>query len=78
MPEDFEYVYSRVKQDVLLASISGGTDICSCFALGNPLLPVKPAAPPTHRTGRPQTSVLHAQGGCLRALALRTCVAILG
>ena len=40
MPEDFEYVYARVKQDVMLASISGGTDICSCFALGNPLLPV--------------------------------------
>merc|ERR1719272_2346250 len=41
MPEDFEYVYSRVKEDVMLASISGGTDICSCFALGNPLLPVR-------------------------------------
>jgi len=41
MPEDFEYVYTRVKEDVMLASISGGTDICSCFALGNPLLPVR-------------------------------------
>ena len=40
LPEDFEYVYEKVKDDVLLASISGGTDICSCFALGNPLLPV--------------------------------------
>ena len=40
-PEDFEYVYDKVKADVLLASISGGTDICSCFALGNPLLPVR-------------------------------------
>jgi len=39
-PEDFEYVYTKVKKDVLLASISGGTDICSCFALGNPTLPV--------------------------------------
>jgi acetoacetyl-CoA synthetase len=40
LPEDFDYVYEKVKNDVLLASISGGTDICSCFALGNPLLPV--------------------------------------
>ena len=40
LPEDFDYVYEKVKDDVLLASISGGTDICSCFALGNPLLPV--------------------------------------
>jgi acetoacetyl-CoA synthetase len=40
-PEDFTYVYEHVKDDVLLASISGGTDICSCFALGNPLLPVR-------------------------------------
>ena len=41
MTEDFEYVYDHVKKNVLLASISGGTDICSCFALGNPLLPVR-------------------------------------
>ncbi|KAL1507871.1 hypothetical protein AB1Y20_007478 [Prymnesium parvum] len=40
-PEDFEYVYAKVKADVMLASISGGTDICSCFALGNPMLPVR-------------------------------------
>lgn len=41
LPEDFEYVYDKVKGDVMLASISGGTDICSCFALGNPMLPVR-------------------------------------
>jgi acetoacetyl-CoA synthetase len=42
MQEDFNYVYEHVKQqDLMLASISGGTDICSCFALGNPLLPVR-------------------------------------
>jgi acetoacetyl-CoA synthetase len=40
LPESFDYVYQRVKEDVQLASISGGTDIVSCFALGNPLLPV--------------------------------------
>ncbi len=39
-PESFDYVYRDVKRDVQLASISGGTDIVSCFALGNPLLPV--------------------------------------
>jgi len=39
-PESFDYVYEDVKDDVQLASISGGTDILSCFALGNPLLPV--------------------------------------
>ncbi len=39
-PEGFDYVYRDIKSDLLLASISGGTDILSCFALGNPLLPV--------------------------------------
>lgn len=38
--DDFEYVYTHVKADVQLASISGGTDIVGCFALANPLLPV--------------------------------------
>ncbi|MCY3820084.1 MAG: acetoacetate--CoA ligase [Gammaproteobacteria bacterium] len=41
-PESFHYVYRHFKEDVALASISGGTDIVSCFALGNPLLPVYP------------------------------------
>ena len=38
--ESFDYVYTDIKQDILLASISGGTDIVSCFALGCPILPV--------------------------------------
>ncbi|MBD9425414.1 acetoacetate--CoA ligase [Pseudomonas sp. PDM15] len=38
--ESFEYVYRDIKSDVCLSSISGGTDIVSCFALGNPVLPV--------------------------------------
>ena len=38
--ESFDYVYSQIKQDVHLASISGGTDIVSCFMLGNPISPV--------------------------------------
>lgn len=37
---NFNFVYDKVKKDVLLSSISGGTDIISCFMLGNPLLPV--------------------------------------
>ena len=36
----YDYVYASVKRDVHLASISGGTDIVSCFALGNPIAPV--------------------------------------
>jgi acetoacetyl-CoA synthetase len=36
----FDYVYRDVKSDVCLSSISGGTDIVSCFALGNPMSPV--------------------------------------
>jgi acetoacetyl-CoA synthetase len=36
----FDYVYRDVKADVCLSSISGGTDIVSCFALGNPMGPV--------------------------------------
>ncbi|HEX9447659.1 MAG TPA: acetoacetate--CoA ligase [Dongiaceae bacterium] len=39
-PESFDYVYEKVKQDVCLSSISGGTDIVSCFMLGNPTIPV--------------------------------------
>jgi acetoacetyl-CoA synthetase len=38
--EGFDYVYSNIKDDLCLSSISGGTDIVSCFVLGNPLLPV--------------------------------------
>jgi acetoacetyl-CoA synthetase len=38
--ESFDYVYQQVKTDVMLCSISGGTDIVSCFALGCPILPV--------------------------------------
>jgi len=38
--ESFEYVYDKWKKDVQLSSISGGTDIISCFVLGCPILPV--------------------------------------
>jgi acetoacetyl-CoA synthetase len=39
-PQQFSFVYERVKRDVHLASISGGTDSLSCFCLGNPWQPV--------------------------------------
>jgi acetoacetyl-CoA synthetase len=39
-PEGFDYVYSKVKKDVCLSSISGGTDLVACFAGGCPTLPV--------------------------------------
>jgi acetoacetyl-CoA synthetase len=38
--QSFDFVYQKIKRDLHLASISGGTDIISCFALGNPIAPV--------------------------------------
>jgi acetoacetyl-CoA synthetase len=38
--ESFDFVYNNIKKDLLLSSISGGTDIVSCFVLGDPTLPV--------------------------------------
>jgi acetoacetyl-CoA synthetase len=40
LQEHYQYVYQQAKEDVHLTSISGGTDILSCFMLGNPILPV--------------------------------------
>jgi acetoacetyl-CoA synthetase len=39
-PDAFEYVYAKLRDDVHLASISGGTDICGCFVMGDPTRPV--------------------------------------
>ena len=39
-PEGFDFVYEKIKSDVCLSSISGGTDIVSCFVLGSPISPV--------------------------------------
>lgn len=39
--DNFDWVYQEVKSDLLLASISGGTEILGCFVLGNPLRPVR-------------------------------------
>jgi len=38
--ESYDYVYRDIKEDLCLSSISGGTDLISCFALGNPVAPV--------------------------------------
>jgi acetoacetyl-CoA synthetase len=40
VPESFDFVYTRIKRDVHLASVSGGTDIVGCFVSGNPIAPV--------------------------------------
>jgi len=40
-PESFDFVYDDIAADIQLSSIAGGTDIISCFAAGNPLLPVR-------------------------------------
>ncbi len=40
LPESFDWIYRSVSDRINLASISGGTDILSCFVLGNPMLPV--------------------------------------
>ncbi len=39
-PESFDYVYANIKEDLCLASVSGGTDIAGCFVMGCPILPV--------------------------------------
>lgn len=40
LPQHYDFIYEQVKPSLQLSSISGGTDIISCFALGNPILPV--------------------------------------
>ncbi len=40
LPTSFDFIYNNIKSDIRVSSISGGSDIVSCFALGNPILPV--------------------------------------
>lgn len=40
LPESFDYIHQKIKKSMRISSISGGSDIISCFALGNPILPV--------------------------------------
>jgi acetoacetyl-CoA synthetase len=70
LPEaDFEYIYQTVKSDIQLASISGGSDINGCFALGNPMGPVyagelqcRALAMDVHAFDENGNSVIQAQG----------------
>ena len=41
LPETFDFIYDGIKEDLCVASISGGTDIVSCFVLGDPIGPVR-------------------------------------
>ncbi|HET7602838.1 MAG TPA: acetoacetate--CoA ligase [Gemmatimonadales bacterium] len=58
----YDYVYRDIKQDVHLASISGGTDIISCFALGNPIAPVWRGELQTRGLGM-AVEILHGEPG---------------
>ncbi len=62
----YDYVYRSIKRDVHLASISGGTDIISCFALGNPIAPVWRGELQTRGLGM-AVDVFDPQGRPLRA-----------
>ncbi len=42
LPEQYDFIYKSLKEDVCVSSIAGGTDIIGCFMLGNPTLPVYP------------------------------------
>jgi acetoacetyl-CoA synthetase len=67
-PEAFAYVYREVKPDLHLASISGGTDICGCFALGDPTSPVWPGELQTPALGA-DVDVVDENGNSLRGQA---------
>lgn len=62
--EAFRYVYKGIKKDLHLASISGGTDIISCFVLGNPNAPVWEGQLQTPGLGM-KVEVFNAQGEAL-------------
>ncbi|MDP6418887.1 MAG: acetoacetate--CoA ligase [Candidatus Krumholzibacteria bacterium] len=67
-PEGFDYVYGSIKEDLQLASISGGTDIVSCFALGCPVLPVHRGELQCRGLGM-KVDVLDASGATIRGEA---------
>jgi acetoacetyl-CoA synthetase len=49
--EAFRWVYSRVAEDLMLSSLSGGTDVCSAFVGGAPILPVRAGVIPCRQLG---------------------------
>jgi acetoacetyl-CoA synthetase len=54
-PEGFGWVYGHVKEDLWLYSTSGGTDLCTAFVGGVPLLPCGPGSSRRGRSGPPST-----------------------
>src|SRR4051795_777119 len=50
-PEGFAWVYDAVKPDVMLSSLSGGTDVCTAFVGGAPTLPVRAGVIPCRMVG---------------------------
>jgi acetoacetyl-CoA synthetase len=67
-PQSFDWVHEAVKPDVRLSSISGGTDLISCFALGNPIAPVWRGEIQTRGLGM-QVDVFDDSGAPLRGRA---------
>jgi acetoacetyl-CoA synthetase len=65
LAESYDYVYREIKHDVLLSSISGGTDIISCFCLGSPVLPVYRGEIQTRGLGM-RTEIVDDQGAPIR------------
>ena len=64
-PESFDFVYRKIKKDLCLSSISGGTDIISCFALGNPIGPVYRGELQTRGLGM-KVEIFNNQGNSVR------------
>ncbi len=60
-PASYDYVYRDIGDDIQLSSISGGTDIISCFALGNPIAPVRRGEIQTRGLGM-KVAILDPQG----------------
>ena len=67
-PESYDYLLRDIKPGLQISSISGGTDIVSCFALGNPLLPVRRGQLQCRGLGM-AVDVFDADGKSLRAQA---------
>ncbi len=71
--DDFDYIYQQVKEDVQLCSISGGTDIVGCFALGNPLMPVRKGQLQSASLGYPVNAYDEDAKPCLNTKAELVC-----
>ena len=72
-PESFDFVYDAIGGDLQLASISGGTDILSCFALGNPMLPVRRGELQCRGLGMAVADFRRKRHGCRRQSTANWC-----